>query len=336
VEKVAIVCCGGIGDSLLMMIAARCFKEAGFQVTVFGDSVCQVAPFFEGYTFVSELTLSTLEEKFTHFDRIIVQNDHSERAYFLFDLREKKRSLPIFFFFPTFCPRWRKGDIFFDRDWPMATNIAAACRALLGSGKEKWVQDRGRLSRADLSAFQQSKDNGMVMPKEKTYRRFPRRIVLHPTSKVASRNWSQRSYLKLADRLQQRGFSVSFAVSPEERAEWLFVEDEGIALPLFSKLYDVGSYLYESGFFIGNDSGLGHLASNLKVATVTISGNLKWVKLWRPDWYVGTIAVPYFPLPNFKGIGWRFRERHWSYFVSVGRVLHAFDRLVQLTRVCHL
>ncbi|MEM7175201.1 MAG: glycosyltransferase family 9 protein [Chlamydiota bacterium] len=326
VKNVAIMCCGGIGDSLLMMIVARHFRDAGYQVTVFGDSIDLVAPFFTGYAFAVPPPLVDLEAKLAFFDRVIVQNDHSERAYFLFDLRGRRTDLQILFLFPTFCPRWRDGDLLFDRAWPMATNLAAACCALLG--KEKGVSgQRLCLSSATVATLQKAKKNGILLPKGNVYRRFPKRIVFHPTSKAAVRNWNQRSYLKLAHQLRRRGCSIAFAVSPEERAKWLFVEREGITLPAFSTLNDVGAYLYESGFFIGNDSGLGHLASNLGVATLTISGDLSWVRLWRPDWTLGALAVPYFPLPNFKGIGWRFRERRWSYFVPVSRALRAFDSL---------
>lgn len=315
-KQIAIMCCGGIGDSLLMMIAAHQFKEEGYAVTLFGESTELIAPLFTGYHFLPKVSFAdeaALEARLKPFDRVIVQNDHSALAYAFFKLRERNPQLPILFFFPTFCPRARAGDFLFNRQQPMATNIAQATASLL---KKTAV-----------------KTNGLLGPTGKEHRRHLRRVVIHPTSKKKDTVWKKSSYLHVAKRLQQQQFSVAFAVSPAERKEWLFAEKRGIDLPLLPTLRDVAAYFYESGFFIGNDSGMGHLASNLNIPTLTVSGHLKWVQLWRPDWSLGVLAVPCFPLPNFKGIGWRFREKHWSCFVSVKRVLKAFSLLVALQGV---
>ena len=73
----AIIASGGIGDALLMMIVARHLKEAGYDVTVFGDSVNLIAPLFEGYTFISDLSLDTLEERFK-----LIRSDHHRKRSF--------------------------------------------------------------------------------------------------------------------------------------------------------------------------------------------------------------------------------------------------------------
>ncbi len=282
-------------------------------MTLFGESTGLVAPLFEGYRFLPKASFSAtrlLEHSLKPFDLVIVQNDHSALAYALFELRERHPQLPIRFFFPTFCSRAQAGDFLFDRRQPMATNIAQATASLL-----------------QKSAI---KTNGLLLPAGKNYRCYPRRVVIHPTSKKKDKVWAKQSYMQLAIRLQQQGFSVTFTVSPAERKEWLFVDTRGMALPLLPTLCDTAAYFYESGFFIGNDSGMGHLASNLNIPTLTVASHLKGVRLWRPDWSAGALVVPRFPLPNFKGIGWRFREKHWSRFVSVKRVLQAFSRLVAL------
>lgn len=162
------------------------------------------------------------------------------------------------------------------------------------------------------------------MPKGALFERYPRRIALHPTSADVKRNWLPIQYLKLARLLKKRGFDVAFTVSAEEHPYWRHVEEEGFSLPYFTTLSETAYFLYESGFFIGNDSGLGHLASNLGVSTLTISGNHRRVRLWRPDWAPGAIITPPFPLPNFKGINFRARENWWPLFVGVKRVMRAF------------
>ncbi|MFX0139468.1 MAG: glycosyltransferase family 9 protein, partial [Candidatus Hodarchaeota archaeon] len=142
-------------------------------------------------------------------------------------------------------------------------------------------------------------------------------------------NWNPLKYLHLAIKLKKEGWEVSFIVSPQERKEWLHVLNQGFLLPKFTNLQEIAEYLYESAFLIGNDSGIGHLASNLKIPTLTISGNPKRVRLWRPDFFLGNIVTISFPLPNFKGIHFRFREKYWHHFISVSQICKAFHQLVK-------
>ena len=117
-------------------------------------------------------------------------------------------------------------------------------------------------------------------------------------------------------------------MSKQEAHEWSDLDKYEYERPLFDHLQDLKNYLFESGYFIGNDSGIGHLASNLKIPTLTISSNRKLAKLWRPGWYYGKVVFPSTVLPNFKGINFAFRDKHWSKFISVRKVLNNFYKLV--------
>ena len=116
-------------------------------------------------------------------------------------------------------------------------------------------------------------------------------------------------------------------MSPQERHEWESEKElEILHTPCLKTL---ATYLYESGFFIGNDSGLGHLASNLKIPTLTIAGNAKQIKLWRPDWSLGQVVTPLFLLPNFKGLHLSLRDNFWQHFIPIRRTIKAFQKLVK-------
>ena len=304
-KKGAIVCASGIGDGLLMMIGAHHLKQAGLTPTVFHDRSVDLAPLFPVHILLPHLPFEELEEGLQKYERVIVENDHSSRACHLFRLREQGRLPHLTFFFPTPSKMIRAGDILFNPKIPFASNLAEACRQLLGTAL--------------------TKNNDLNLPVQKVYRKYPSRIVIHPTSQDRGRNWSKKQFLTLAEQLKKKGFSVTFCVSPKERREWEKIE--GIFLPTFHTLSEVRDYLYESGFFIGNDSGMGHLASNVGLPTLTISGNPKRVFLWRPNWSMGKVVTLPFPLPNFKGIGLPIREKYWQPFVSVSRVLHCFMEL---------
>lgn len=307
-KKAAVICASGIGDGLLMMIAAHQLEKGGYEVTVFHDQKNSLSSLFKTSQFELHPPYDSLEKRVREFDLLLVENDHSKRAYALFSFRDEKKLKNIIFFFPTPSKKKRDCDFLFNPKLPVASNIVKGCEKALYL---KHV----------------TKENGLSLPKEGSYRKYSNRIVIHPTSNDKKRNWRASQFLRLAKKLMQEGFSTAFALSPEEREEWLFVEKEGAFLPSFKSLAEVAHYIYESGTFIGNDSGLGHLASNLKIPTLTISGNPKRVRLWRPDWFIGEVVTLPFPLPNFKGIHLPLRENFWQYFISVRRTLNAFHQL---------
>ena len=307
-KRGAVLCASGIGDGLLMMIAAHHLKKCGYSVTIFHNVGKELSLLFEGAEFLPHPPLEALENTLKSFDRILVENDHSARAYYLFNLRDNLPQLA--FFFPTPSSQMLERDYLFNPEIPVATNLSEGCKKLLGTSP--------------------SKANDLPLPQEKSYRKYPQRIVIHPTSNDRKRNWFQRQFLKLADALTKEGYEVVFCVGPSERKEWENLEN----VPSFQNLKEVAHFIYESGYFIGNDSGIGHLASNLGIPTLTISGNPKRVRLWRPDWALGEVVTLPFPLPNFKGIHLPIRENFWQHFISVRRTLKAFKKLTNGYESC--
>lgn len=307
-KSTAIICAQGLGDGLLMMIVAYQLKRAGQKPTVFHNQPKELSALFKDVPVLPHPSLDHLEETLSSFDQVVIENDHSERAYFLADLRKKGKLNHLIFFFPTSSPLFQEGDFLFKPHLPLASNLQQACQNRLGIPKA-------------------TKENGIHIPEGKTHRLFPKRIVIHPTSNDIKRNWTPFQFLSLARALQKDGYTVGFFMSPKERDSWLEVEAEGFELPSFKNLEEAAAYLYESAFLIGNDSGIGHLASNLSIPTLTISGNPKRVRLWRPDWHIGQVVTLPFPLPNFKGINLRIRENFWQRFISVPRTLRAFRKL---------
>ncbi|MDJ0652435.1 MAG: glycosyltransferase family 9 protein [Simkaniaceae bacterium] len=306
-KKAALLCASGLGDGLLMMIGAYHLKLAGYLPTIFHDAAKDLSLLFESDTFISHVPIEDLESILNQYDRVIVENDNSARAWHLFSLQNKGKLKQMTFFFPTHSKNMKKGDFLFDPKFPVATNLSLACQKILQTPE--------------------TKENGLTLPQDKLFKKYPKRVIIHPTSNDPKRNWKQEQFLSLARKLEKKGFSVVFCVGPSERKYWEKIEE--ISLPKFSSLKEVKDFIYESGFLIGNDSGLGHLASNLRIPTLTISGNPKRVRLWRPNWALGKVATLPFPLPNFKGINLGIRENFWQNFVSVSRVYQTFIELTQ-------
>ena len=158
-------------------------------------------------------------------------------------------------------------------------------------------------------------EHGFVPPTGLIYRRTKRRIAIHPTASSIEKIWPKEKFLWAAEKLRKDGYEPVFTVAPEERKEW--------GGPMFSTLEDLASFIYESGAFLGNDSGTGHLASLLNIPHLIIGGNGLQMPLWRTGWHPGRVALPPRWLMRFKPL-----RRRWDFFVSKKSVIKNFKKNV--------
>lgn len=164
-------------------------------------------------------------------------------------------------------------------------------------------------------------DNGICAPAHLTFRREPRRVIIHPVASNDFKAWDPHSFVKLANRLRQCGLQPCFVLPPADAARWRALAP-GIEVAAFDDLADLAECIYESGWFIGNDSGIGHLASALGLPTLSLFPRKRLARRWRPGWGVNEVAVP---LPLM--VTGKLKERFWRQLLPVGRVLSAFDRV---------
>lgn len=306
-KKACVVCADGIGDALLMMIASEYLFKKGFQVTTYSKPLIGMQPFFEHHH-IRAKTPRLLSELLQS-DLVILQNDNSEKTKEIIQAFHQDRS-KLTVFLPTFEKHKHSfiagHDQIFDAKYPMATNIAKSIASVFQSPHV-------------------SKNNGILPFEHLNYRKHTNRIVIHPTSKEVHKNWNKHKFLETAILLQDKGYEVSFCLSKEEHSDWPEIKTYGFKLPTFKKLSELGEYIYESGYFIGNDSGPAHLASNLHIPNIVISNSKKRMKLWRPDWIKGYVLTPSSFIPNLKGL--RLREDKWQSFIYPRHVLRAFGKL---------
>ncbi|MBI3236325.1 MAG: hypothetical protein HYZ48_01245 [Chlamydiales bacterium] len=297
----------GIGDALLMMIASHHLRLKGYSVTTFHNDLPELASWFP-HQILSRIPphlISYLQS----FDLVIAENDNSLKIGQLLQAEKGKKIQNLSIFYPSYksskhAPLNEK-DRVFDESISMVKNIQIAISSLLS-----------------ISA---STENGITPPSHLRYRSRLKRIALHPTSRVPSKNWSPHKFLKLAEKLKQQGFDPHFCLHADEQKDWSQALEIGCSLPHLPTLADLASFLFESGFLIGNDSLLGHLASCLRIPTLTTANDKKRMRLWRPDWHTGVLALPpqWLPNPRFA----RCKEDHWQHFLSVAKVLKAFEHL---------
>lgn len=298
--KCAVFSCLGLGDLLLALILSHNLHIDGHEVTTFHPSLSQIQGWFP------HLPIRPFPPNLEEFERYFIVYERSDWSQaVLKECLEKYRSQttvlnPIATPYADY-PFWEEGR--FDGNIPFADNLFMFCRDVL------------KLPKA-------TKSNGIVFLPGVAPRRDLKRIIIHPTSSRPGKNWSRPKFLKLAQELKKRGWSPVFIVSPSERGDW---ENA----PEFQTISSMVAFVAESGYMIGNDSGIGHLASLFGLPTVTLCRNERTGNFWRPAWAPGQLCLPGRWLPNIKWIRWR--DAHWQWGISVGKVLKSFEKMVCLT-----
>lgn len=94
-------------------------------------------------------------------------------------------------------------------------------------------------------------------------------VVIHPGSGSPKKNWPLHRYEELADSLAAQGLSVAWCCGPAEQERGCSLTTR--ALPLMT-LSELASVLASAPLYIGNDSGITHLAAALGCPTIALFG----------------------------------------------------------------
>lgn len=282
---VAVICARGLGDALLSMILSHNLSLSNVQVTTFSSVLYELREWFPSQTLLPYPSSATLEKTFSIFDTVIAADHNPLTPQYDF------KSRLIFL-----------KESQFDRTVSMADNLQDICRTR-------------------LSLPYCEKNNGLIIPTGLSWRLHPQRVVIHPTSTNIKKNWPAEKFIQLGHKLEKRGFTPFFCVSPAERNIWL-KKVPAEQLPLFPTLHELASFVFESGSMIGNDSGTGHLASALHIPTLSLFARESYSRLWRPGWGKGSVVTP----PNFLP-GARLKQKYWKHLLSVRKVQQAFFKM---------
>jgi hypothetical protein len=293
----AVFSCLGLGDGLIALVLSHNLSQNGYEVTTFHPSLSGLQRWFphlpiRSFPAVGELALYDrffiVYEKSPQMEAILkhCEEHYPDKTCVLNPIATKK----------TDYPYWSHGR--FDGSISFVDNLVHFCKETL------------RLESV-------TKSNGIIPPAGVQPFKEPKRVIIHPTSTKESKNWPREKYLALAEELRALGYFPSFTVSSKERGDWQGVE--------LSSLDSLARHVCESGYMVGNDSGVGHLASCLGLPTVTVCPRKAQAQFWRPAWQRGEVILPAGWIPNFKGF--RLRDQHWKRWIGVSKVVKAFLRL---------
>ncbi|MCH9634120.1 MAG: hypothetical protein S4CHLAM7_08630 [Chlamydiae bacterium] len=166
-----------------------------------------------------------------------------------------------------------------------------------------------------------TRSNGILIPSSLEHRKHKNRVVIHPSSLRSEKNWPREKFIQLAHKLKEWGYDPQFTVSPKEAPAFDHLKSEGFTLITLPKLTQLAAYIYESGFMIGNDSGIAHLASNINIPAIALFIRPGVAKRWHPNFSKSYPVVPWIPLPGPK-----LKERFWKQRLSVNSVLRNFKK----------
>ncbi|MCI5179192.1 MAG: hypothetical protein D3911_07705 [Candidatus Electrothrix sp. AW3_4] len=290
-KSIAVLGGQGLGDNLLEMVLLENGRQAGLQITMFCSRLCELRSWFPQHSIAPTLQPEEREQHLADFQMILFPK-----------APEPGTDKVIVKNWVNYGPLYRK--------------------------KTNRAEDMASISGQIFNIAKPTLCNGIRPPAFLHHRRYQQRICIHPTSAERSKNWLPQRFLALAERLQDKGFEPVFIMSAAEKADWHVIINDRFPLHGFAGVDQCAAFVYESGFFIGNDSGGGHLASCLDIPVLSIHGRKGKARVWQPGW--GQVEVVT-PLVNV--IGGTLRQHLWKYFLSVAAVEHGFERLRNRNRV---
>jgi heptosyltransferase III len=313
-EKLAVIFCShGIGDGLIFLMLSENFNRQGYKVITYHDSLSEMQKWFPHLKIYPYPQKEEISPEFINkFDVIVVNANHLEINKNIRGLAKEIKPDNTFVLYPTTCKgKNLPGDFLFDQSKTMVENLSIFCHNYFNF--------------KDIV-----KTNGVTIPQTGlVHRKYKNRVVIHPTSNSYARNWKKEKFVALAKLLKDNNFDPVFIIAPHEKEE--FWNNVDVTIPTFTSLDAIATFIYESGWMIGNDSGIGHLASCLNIPTLTIFTSKRKYLLWRPDFSQGRGVIPYPFLPNIKGV--RMREKIWDKTISVRRVFCNFMKLYKSSSV---
>lgn len=290
IKTIALVASPNLGDALVSMIIAHNLRRNGFRVTTFSNFLTALKAYFPEEDIQPFPDQTDSRNVLSNFDLLIY---------------------------------WFKSDYekaFASEQWHSQVVTVNDYEPFLRT--ELMVNSHVKFSREILGLTHVVKENGFQAFPELKFRQHSRRVVIHPSASAASKQWLPKRFIVLAQQLKAQNYQPVFVLAPNEKDQFSWIPQHGLEYIAEPDLGFLARFLYESGWFIGNDSGIGHLASNFGIPTVTLFSRKSVKHRWRPGWAPGEAITPLISL----SLG-SWEKHYWKYFITVARVMRSFNKL---------
>lgn len=294
----------GLGDGCLFLSLCYNLAKAGYNVDCVHTKLSFMKDWIPSYRLYSREEFDFASKK-KEGSLIIINEDSS--TYTQNAIKHLRGSnLP----FSSFAPSSRRSSlisqdppIFFRRELSFLKNL------------EIYFQNL-----TNIALFE--KKTGITSPE---IPKDPHAVAIHASASSPIRQWPLERFMKVYSDLQKMGYRPSFVFwhSPEELN---LVKTLGGSCEnkVFSEIKLLATFLKSCSYFIGNDSGIGHLASSLGVPTLTLFNCPRKKILWKPGYTRGVGIAPSKWIPNMKG----FRFRNYAFLlIFPWQVIRKFIKL---------
>jgi lipopolysaccharide heptosyltransferase II len=157
--------------------------------------------------------------------------------------------------------------------------------------------------------------------------------VIHPAAAFATKQWSAENFGRVASRVSEKGLPIVAIATPKETH---VIEElkRNTAVPVTSftdlSLPEITALLKRARLFIGNDSGIAHMAAAVKAPSVVIFGSSNRTH-WRP-WTTAAAEVVYEEMECQPCPGYyceKFEQPECIKRVPVERVMASVERVLR-------
>ena len=155
--------------------------------------------------------------------------------------------------------------------------------------------------------------------------------LIHPAAAFATKQWAVESFARVAEFLAEQGFVPVAIAAPSEKPllAKLCAEASAKIVTLDLSLPEVTALAARSQLFVGNDSGIAHIAAAVGTPAVVIFGSSNLAH-WRP-WNSAPAEVVFEEMPCQPCAGYvceKFDQPECILRVPVTRVIAAIERLL--------
>jgi heptosyltransferase-2/heptosyltransferase-3 len=153
--------------------------------------------------------------------------------------------------------------------------------------------------------------------------------LIHPAAAFDTKRWPVENFARVAEFLVQRGFApVAIAAAHESQLLEDLLGEAAVKIVSFDlSLPEVTAVAARSQLFVGNDSGIAHIAAAVGTPSVVIFGSSNVVN-WRP-WNRAAAEVVFEEMPCQPCHGYfceKFPQPECILRVPAPRVLGAIER----------
>lgn len=156
--------------------------------------------------------------------------------------------------------------------------------------------------------------------------------LLHPATAFDTKQWATENFARTAEFLHEKGFDVTAIAAPNE-SEILERLKRNSRVPVYAfanlTLPEITALAARADLFVGNDSGIAHIAAAVNTPSVVVFGSSN-VNHWRP-WTNAPNEIVFEPMPCQPCAGYfcsEFAEPECIRRVTVETVINSIEKLI--------